>query len=154
MKWFMIIVLVLLVLCITWCQKSTLPTNDGPNNQLTLPTGKEDEFSKKLQCGSLDIRDDIEQNRWDFAKNYTIDEVFYSPTENSCIWIVSLISENPDVRKIDVRAYNILEKNWFASKTLYGMGHCYPTWWNKDLSKECVADSEKFDENVRQLKWE
>lgn len=103
-------------------------------------------FEKKKECANYDIKKDIEQNWWSYSKKYTIDEIFYSPKRNTCIWLVSLYSDN----WIDKWLYDILQKDWFLNVVLDDLGNCW--YWDDDVKALCIKNSEKFSKTVESLR--
>ena len=107
----------------------------------------EDNFSKKLECAKIDFTSDIENNWWRFAENYSINEVFYSSSENTCIWVITLYwpySQN-------VWIYDILEKRWLLEKVYDVNGTCRYT-WEENLIQICNFWRERFLNTLNNLK--
>lgn len=117
------------------------------NNQKT--TQSNDAFEKKKECGSIEFDNDIKTNRGKFANQYKIDEVFYSPHNNTCIWIVTFYDDNDR----SVWLYDILSKDWFLDKFYNGDWNCI--WPNdKDWEEICIRKEKIFNDRIERLKWE
>lgn len=106
--------------------------------------------SKKVACSEIDINADIKENWVAFAEQYTIDEIFYSTSEDKCIWIVTLILEYWQ----DVWAYDISNKDWFLNKWYDTLGTCSFWWESSESTETCLKQEKVFDERIQELKNE
>lgn len=109
---------------------------------------QDDLFEKKKDCGSMEIDNDIKKNWWEFAKDYSIEEIFYSPIKETCIWVINLQEE----KRKNVWLYDILGKDWFLNVMYDEYGFCF---FNKDERDEsCVQSGRYFEAKIKELKWE
>lgn len=141
-----LILLIWILILLTSCYSNS---KDLENNiKITQKEVVEDTFSKKLECAKIDINKDIKENWWSFADKYDIEEIFYSQLENTCIWIVTLITDNTR----DVWAYNILSKDWFLNKWYDNFWTCSYSNTSEELTKICLEQEEKFNLEIEKLK--
>ena len=105
-------------------------------------------FNKKVQCWEINFHEDIKSNWWTFAEKYSIDEVFYSNSKNTCIWIVTLYLDQVQ----DIWLYDILEKKWIISKWYNSLWNC--NYWeeNLPLNEICILQEQKFNTELEKLK--
>jgi hypothetical protein len=111
-------------------------------------TLENDIFSKKIECSKVNIDSDIKENWWKYANNYDIEEIFYSKTKNSCVWIINLYDD--EIK--DIWAYDILQKDWFLTYFTNPIWLC--NFWDEynDLNSICEEQKIIFDLEIIKLK--
>jgi len=137
-----ILILIIVSFLLTGCFNSEKVENNWLENKKSTNEASEN----KIKCSKMNIDKDIKNNWWNFAEDYSIDEVFYSKNKNTCIWIVTLYEKETR----DVWLYDILEKNWFSTKLLTNLWNC--NFSDSDLKSICIEQQNKFDKEVRKLK--
>lgn len=107
---------------------------------------QEDFFDKKMKCASLNIDSDVKNNWWKYANDYSIDEIFYSPIMDTCMWVVTLFEAN----QREVWLYDMLSKDWFLTMFLNNKWNCNR--WDESLDTLCIKQSEVFENKLEELK--
>ena len=136
--------LIFLYGCSTPTSTTTSTSNQQIDNQL---------FEKKQECAGYynQVLDETKSNRW-IEKKFEISEIFYSPTRNSCIWVVCSSEKiaNSNLLITECWIYDILNKKREMTET-------YCVWWtecNKIDDENTIKNREIFNKHLAELKWE
>jgi hypothetical protein len=118
---------------------------------------KEDDlFKKKQECAKY------ENSVRTWAKDYNLffhsnlEEIFYSPTKNTCIWVISQNSPEFEWHKV-FTVFDLLNSNkrlfwdffWSCGEDII-VGKS----WNKYLKSDCLKNESEYVQMLKELKWE
>jgi len=88
--WIIAAIIIIFIIGAAYVVSQKSPANIVNTNKIDSQT--EDAFNMKAKCASYreDIEKKMEAKLW---TSYSIDEIFYSPIENSCLYAVSAYQE-------------------------------------------------------------
>lgn len=109
-----------------------------------------DDFEKKIMCSNMytNLQNHLAANYKEpnYAQMWDIKEIFYSPTEDSCFWLVDVYYKkylDTEPKYMTHQIYNILD---YTSAFYYV---CF-----ENCENEPVSDNlEKYNNVVNYLKW-
>ena len=107
-----LLVVVAIGVVFTWWSKS----NRAPEQPTASSTTKLIEFENKQKCSGYreEIEKKMSKTQW---TNYSIEKIFYSPVENSCLFSVIAYQKSSALLKVEFGAYMIWD--FFDDKLIF-----------------------------------
>lgn len=124
MKKFLLVSALAWVLVLTWCSQQKWLSQD-------------ELFEKKQECSNLRENMEKESNE----KDETVIEIFYSQSENSCIYIVNS------------KTYHSI-KDFFAKEYILTSPLYPPKTDDIEINKNWLNGDMEFYKTIKELKWE